>query len=93
MHSQVQIAVATNNFEMARASIVKRRKIQEAVVLLQRNHIGVNDTDEAEEHLDGITDAHLNDALRALNDVDGYRTTQEKINQIAKIIGKQPFHF
>lgn len=93
MHSQVQIAIATNNFEMARASIAKKRKIQEAAALLIRNHIGVNETHEIEERLNDIADAHLEVVLNTLKDPIVYPTTRAKIENLAKALGLRPFHF
>lgn len=93
MHTQVQLAVATNNYDMARQTIDKKRKLREAAVLLQRNSIGVNDLGEVEERLDDVAQHHLNDACRALGEVVEYRTTQEKILHIAKIIARPTFNF
>ena len=93
MPSQTQLAVATNNFEMARQTINKKRKLQDAAGLLQRNSIGVNAISEAEERLDDIAQHHLNDACRALGEGVEYYTTREKILLIAKIIVRPAFNF
>lgn len=93
MHTNVQIAVATNNFEMARQTIAKKRKINEAVILLQRNNVGVHETHEVEERLSDIAQAHLSLALTTLAMADGFGSTKAKIEYLAKTLGLQPFYF
>lgn len=93
MHSQVQIAVAINNFEMARQTIAKKRKLREAAALLNRNHIGVHEMHEIEERLNYIADAHLEVALTTLKDPIAYPTTRAKIEHLAKALALRPFHF
>lgn len=93
MHTNVQIAIATNNFEMARQAIAKKRKLQEAAALLNRNHIGVHEMYEVENRLNEIADAHLDIALTALKDPIGYPTTRAKIENLAKALGLRPFNY
>lgn len=91
MHTNVQIAVATNNFEMARQAIAKKRKLQGAAALLQRNHIGVHEMYEVEYRLNDIADAHLEIALNTLKDPIVYPTTQAKVDTLASTLGRKTF--
>lgn len=93
MHNGIQLAVATDNFEMARQNINKKRRLQEAAVLLQRNHIGVNETHDIEERYNNIAQVHLENAFRAIDETSNYPTTQGMIHYLAKVLNRPSFNF